>query len=145
MRSLLEAWIQSDPKPVCLILVDMSQNESSESTNYVRMMVEQLLVGLAGKKSFCVAPSLFAQFLSWYPALFLGGWDHLDNIGAKGASLNLEHVIHIACFSDDSVETDAQSEVSVALVTLLPRILPHMASQRLLFPLSRGRAERWFI
>jgi hypothetical protein len=34
----------------------------------------------------------------------------LDNIGAKGASLNLEHVIHIACFSDDAVETDAQSE-----------------------------------
>jgi len=142
LRSFLEAWIQSDTKSMCLILVDMSRNESVESTNFVRMLAEQLLVGTR-KKSFILLlhyPASLEQGLTWYPALFLGGWNHifLDNIGVKETSIDLEYLIRAACESENLDEGIIHSQLASTVTMLLPRVLPHVASRMWLYPKQDG-------
>ena len=86
-------------------------------------------------------PPSSVQRLSWYPALFLGGWDHffLDNIGATGGLIDPERLIQVACQSDDAHE--AKSQVALIVASLLPQILPHMTSQRLLYPRQEGQGR----
>jgi hypothetical protein len=73
-----------------------------------------------------------------YPSLFLGGWEHvfLDSVGCDTASLDVDRHISIACNDETSSKTTYEEnarEIRELLVSLLPRVLPRLACQRLFY------------
>lgn len=73
-----------------------------------------------------------------YPALFLGGWEHifLDSVGYDSSTFEVDRFIALACSGDEqraSDKDDRTSSLCSSIHALLPRVLPHLASQTLLY------------
>jgi hypothetical protein len=115
----------------------------SALANFIRMCAEQHLSAGTGK-SFTLllhySPSSSLQ-PRCYPALFLGGWDHvfLDSVGNDSSSFDVDQFIALACRDGDpdsvSLRHDDASTISVrhSIQALLPRVLPHLASQNFFY------------
>jgi hypothetical protein len=81
-----------------------------------------------------------------YPALFLGGWEHvfLDSVGNDSSSFDVDQFIALACRESDhdsfSLSHDDESTRSVreSIQALLPRVLPHLASQNFFYRNQQG-------
>jgi hypothetical protein len=84
-----------------------------------------------------------------YPALFLGGWEHvfLDSVGNDSSSFDVDQFIALACRDSDhdslSLSHDDESTMSVreSIQALLPRVLPHLASQNFFYRHQQGTQD----
>lgn len=104
------------------------------------MCVEQQIGDKAGK-SFTLllhySPSSSIQ-ARCYPALFLGGWEHifLDGVGNDNSLFGVDQFIALACRDTDCATLESGKEASCVLESvhiLLLRALPHLASQNLFY------------
>lgn len=125
----------------------------SNSANFIRMCVEQHVSEGTGK-SFTLllhySPSSSLQSRC-YPALFLGGWEHvfLDSVGNDSSSFDVDQFIALACrdgvHDHDSLSFghDDESTMSVreSIQALLPRVLPHLASQNFCYRNQEGTQD----
>jgi hypothetical protein len=110
--------------------------EFPRKVNYIRMCVEQQIAGIEGKSFLLLlhySPSSTVQ-ARCYPALFLGGWEHvfLDSVGNDGSSIDVNRFISVACHEPDSLskcENDAHESVQM----LAQRMLPHLVKQNLFY------------
>jgi hypothetical protein len=115
------------------------------------MCVEQHLSAGIGK-SFTLllhySPSSSLQSRC-YPALFLGGWEHvfLDSVGNDSSSFDVNQFIALACRDSDhdsvSLRHGDESTKSVrhSIRALLPRVLPHLASQNFFYRNQKGTQD----
>lgn len=140
VRGAIQAWMQHETRDLFLLLVDMSVPGAFDQTNFVRMVIEQH-VSEATKKTFVLLlhypPSSYQQSQT-YPALFLGGWNHvfLDSVG-NNSTFHADEFVAFACQDTMSDSADLEAKrtcVRQSIQALLPRILPHLASQQLFYP-----------
>ena len=150
LRSAVESWAKNGQKRIFVLLVDISTSYAFEKTNYARMCVERNVDGIGGKSFVLLLhySSSGRDGRSCYPALFLGGWEHffLDGIGSHQC-LGIEYLIEAACKSaGESTELERiTSHISDSARHLLPRILPHVASQKLFYPNQEKNGQRSFV
>jgi hypothetical protein len=84
-----------------------------------------------------------------YPALFLGGWDHvfLDSVGSDSSSFDVDQFIALACRERDndsfslSHDDERTKSVRESIQALLPRVLPHLASQNFFYRNQQGTQD----
>jgi hypothetical protein len=139
LSAAVESWAKNENKRVLVLMVDMSASFASEKVNYARTCVEKNAVGVGGKAFVLLLhfPSSGRDGRSCYPALFLGGWEHfyLDGIGSQDQSLEIECLIEAACRCGSSGDlTGITPRIADLCKLLLPRVLPHIASQKLFYP-----------
>lgn len=134
VRGAIQAWAQHPTRNVFLLLVDMAHKLALDRTNFVRMVVEQHIPE-GSDKTFALVlhypPSSFGQC---YPALFLGGWDHvfLDSVG-NDSSFNVDQFVALACQDSFASFDRLDMRVHQSIQSLLPRIMPYLASQTLFY------------
>lgn len=149
LSSAVESWAKDSNKSVLILLVDMGDSHACERVNYSRACVEKNVEGIGGKSFVLLLhyPSSGRKGRSCYPALFLGGWEHfyLDGIGSQDQLLGIEDLIEAACKCQSTGElADRERIISCvadSCLLLLPRVVPHVASQRLFYP-SQGDTEQ---
>lgn len=141
VRGAIQTWAQHDTRNIFLLLVDMSNQHALDRTNFVRMVVEQHRSETMTNKTFALllhySPSSHLQSRC-YPALFLGGWQHvfLDSVGNDSSAFDVDRFVALACQdtseASDSLESSKDC-VRRSIKALLPRILPYLASQKLFY------------
>lgn len=125
MASFENFW--SSPSPTIYLFVVFI-------VNYVRMQVEQhLLENKPPHKSFSMVlhyPPSSSLRTNCYPALFLGGWEHvfLDSAG-DSSLIDIDCYISHACMNDNSCVKGNEKCAQVLLTTILPNLLPYLVSQ----------------
>ena len=153
LSSTIDSWTKDERKKILLLLVDMSSSSAFERTNYTRMCVEQRLRETE-EKSFILLlhyPPSSAHRQLCYPALFLGGWEHffLDGVGSQGLSLGIEQLIEAACRcgkGDDPRQMEQLTSCfSQFILTLLPRVIPHVASQKIFYRRQEKNGRSSFV
>jgi hypothetical protein len=153
LTSAIESWTKNSRKRILLLLVDMSSPSASERTNYARMCVEQHVRETEGKSFILVLhyPPSSTQNQSCYPSLFLGGWEHyfLDGVGSQGQSSGIEHLIEAACRGDRADDPRQLERTTLRICntvqTLLPRVIPHVASQKLFYSHQGKHGQASFV
>jgi hypothetical protein len=106
------------------------------------MCVEQQIFETAGK-SFTLllhySPSS-SRHGRCYPALFLGGWEHvfLDSVGNDSSAFDVDKFIALACRDVDADEAsyvldNNSNSVLESIRALLPRVIPYVASRKLFY------------
>lgn len=100
------------------------------------MKVEQYTLEGSGK-AFCLLlhyPPSSPLHVRCYPALFLGGWNHifLDSVGDNSGMDMSTHISH-ACCNVAPTATEYDKFIHQLQTLLLPRILPQLLSQNLFY------------
>lgn len=89
IRSLLDSWCTSSCINTLLIFIDMSFKEVVGRINYLRCYIDQRSPFSSGKTVALLLHYPASSFVtrSFYPAIFLDGWDHfyLDNLVATSS------------------------------------------------------------
>ncbi len=141
LRASLLSWIENANRSTFVLIVDMGKSGAVERTNFTRMFLEQALNPKSGKVVVLLLhfPPSSASF---YPALFLGAWQHffLDGVGQIECDARVEKFIEAACTNVNRIETlgcrgNSQiEEIAERLESMLPRVLSHVAATKILHP-----------
>jgi len=129
-RSSVNSWILG-VRSTYVLFVDMSLPHAIDQTNFIRMHVDQE-ASKGSEKIFIILlhypPSSALQSSCAYPALFLGGWDHvfLDGIGTSEQAIRVDEMFRGACLG-----SDASRFFLSAAQAQMHRVQPHVASQRI--------------
>ncbi len=139
LRASLLAWIENSSRSTFVLIVDMGKSGAVERTNFTRMFLEQVLSPRSGKVVVFLLhfPGSSASF---YPALFLGGWQHyfLDSVGQIECDARVETFIEAACTKMKETEMPECStgnqieDIAERLESMLPRVLSHVAAKKIL-------------
>ena len=139
LRNSVVSWAQSTQKHVYVLLVDMDESKAEERVKYIRICAEQYASRTSNKVFLLLLhypPSRTFQS-SYFPAIFLGGWQHyfLDGVGQGGFELDASHALRVACKSGGLLETDDIDKLVDALERFLQEqlqhVLPRIASQQI--------------
>jgi hypothetical protein len=100
------------------------------------MKVEQYASEGSGK-TFCLLlhyPPSSPLHARCYPALFLGGWDHifLDSIG-DSSGLDMNTHVSLVCRNVAATLSECEKFMHQLRTLILPRVLPHLLSQNLFY------------
>ena len=137
IRNLLDEWGDDSRRTILLMFADMSCNAATEQINYTRMLVEARRLSYREKSVVFVLHYPPSSLLhSAYPALFLGGWDHifLDGISSSSRSTDVAELVRKACIYGEAHQIDLHERriLSESLMALLPRVVPLIAAHGLL-------------
>ncbi len=132
VRRLIEEWSDLKRVKLLVIVVDMSEPTSSDKINFVRCSVDQTSLGSQDQKKLIMLlhypPTMFLT-RSFYPALFLGRWQHhfIDSLGVDRSYLSgVREMLLTACKKNKS--DDDFKEAIKKGNTLLENCLKSIAS-----------------
>jgi hypothetical protein len=135
LRSAVDSWAAHDSKKIFLLVVDMSEQYSTNRVNFVRTVVEQRISGMKSKMFLLLLhyPLSSSYQKLCYPALFLGGWKHifLDEVGNDSQDIAANKWIETACRCTDDYTTFV---INPNKKNILKKALTYTASQNLFYP-----------
>jgi hypothetical protein len=135
LRSAVDSWAAHDSKKIFLLVVDMSEQYSTNRVNFVRTVVEQRISGMKSKMFLLLLhyPLSSSYQKLCYPALFLGGWKHifLDEVGNDSQDIAANKWIETACICTDDYTTFV---INPNKKNILKKALTYTASQNLFYP-----------